>query len=62
VNLTFRRVHTIRTSGLTDMYYAIRWRMSVETIRRARTGKTWPDHPTPVDTKPRAKRGNWGDL
>jgi hypothetical protein len=60
--LTFQRVHIIRSVPLPDPVYARRWRVSVKTIRHARTGKTWADHPTPPDTKPRAKRGNWGDL
>lgn len=60
--LTFRRVHAIRTGGELDIVYARRWRMTVGAIRDARVGKTWREHPTPVDNKPRAKRGNWGDL
>jgi hypothetical protein len=62
MGLTFQRVDHIRTSGERDVDLAARWRLSVGTIRDARVGTTWADHPTPPDTKPRAKRGNWGDL
>lgn len=62
MRLTFRRVRAIRTSGEPDVVYARRWRMTVGAIRDARVGKTWADHPTPPDRKPRAHRGNWGDL
>lgn len=51
--LTFERVHLIRTSGKSDRYYAGIWRMTSGAIRDARVGRTWPDHPTPPDTKPR---------
>jgi hypothetical protein len=62
MSLTFQRVHIIRTVPEPDPVYARRWRVGVNAIRDARRGKTWADHPTPPDTKPRAKRGNWGDL
>lgn len=62
MSLTLQRVHLIRTVPEPDIVYAARWRMTVGSIRHARLGKTWADHPTPPDTKPRAKRGNWGDL
>jgi hypothetical protein len=62
LSLTFKRVHEIRTVALPDPVYARRWRLDVQTVRNARTGKTWPEHPTPPDTAPRARKGNWGDL
>lgn len=51
--LNFDRVHILRTSGKSDRYYANLWRMTDGAIRDARVGRTWPDHPTPPDTKPR---------
>jgi hypothetical protein len=62
MSLNDRRVHIIRVSGQPDAYWARIWRVHVQTIRMARTGKTWAAHETPPDTKPRAHRGNWGDL
>jgi hypothetical protein len=62
MSLTFRRVHILRTVPEPDTVYARRWRVAVKTVRAARVGDTWADHPTPPDKKPRAKRGNWGDL
>lgn len=62
MSLTFQRVRLIRTVLEPDIVYAQRWRMTVGAIRDARVGKTWADHPTPPDKKPRVKRGNWGDL
>lgn len=56
------RVHLIRTSGKPDRYYATLWCMTDQAIRKARTGITWENHPTPPDTAPRVKRGSWGEL
>lgn len=60
--LNAKRVELIRTSGKPDTYWARIWRVHVQTIRDARKGITWRDHPTPPDTKPRARMGNWGNL
>jgi len=61
MSLNPKRVELIRTSNKPDTYWSRIWRVHVQTIRRARTGETYKDHPTPPDTAPRAKRGNWGD-
>lgn len=58
-NLTDERVHLIRTAGKTDRHYASLWRLTIGSIRDARVGNTWRDHPTPPDTKPRGHLGNW---
>jgi hypothetical protein len=60
--LTAPRVHIIRLSGKPDSYWGRLWRVTTQAVRSARIGKTWRDHPTPPDTRPRAHRGNWGDL
>jgi hypothetical protein len=59
MSLTFRRVEYIRTSGLPDTLLARRWGVTPSTIHQARTGKTWPEHPTKPDCAPRAHKGNW---
>jgi hypothetical protein len=60
--LTAEQVHAIRTEGRTDIYFATKYRTTVGTIRYARIGKSWANHPTPPDTKPRMKVGNWDGL
>jgi hypothetical protein len=60
--LTHARVHTLRTANLPDRHFERLWQIHARIIRRARIGLTWKDHPTPPDTKPRTKKGNWGDL
>jgi len=55
--LTPERVHLIRTAGKTDSYWSRQWGVDVRTIHAARTGRTWRDHPTPPDTRPRSNRG-----
>jgi hypothetical protein len=62
MSLTFKRVHQIRSVPLPDTVYARRWGIDPDTIRNARIGFTWSEHPTVPDRKPRAHRGNWGDL
>jgi len=62
MSLTHERVHILRTANLPDRHWARIWRMTDGGIRDARVGETWRDHPTPPDTKPRVKPGNWGDL
>jgi hypothetical protein len=52
-NLDSAKVHQIRTSGLTDSHHCRLFRVSVATVRDARIGKTWTDHPTPPDMAPR---------
>lgn len=61
MSLNEQRVHLIRTSGKPDTYWARIWRVTTRTINEARRGLTWAQHPTPPDTKPRGKRGNWGE-
>jgi hypothetical protein len=60
--LNERRVHIIRTSGQPDAYWARIWRVDIKTVRNARIGESWRDHETPPDTKPRAHRGDWGNV
>lgn len=62
MSLNARRVELIRTSRKPDAYWSRIWRVCVQTIRDARVGNTWRDHPTPVDDAPRVRTGNWGDL
>jgi hypothetical protein len=62
VSLTPARVHTIRTIPKPDQTYATEYRVTTGCVRDARVGITWADHPTPADTKPRVRTGNWGDL
>jgi hypothetical protein len=59
MSLTFHRVHILRTVPELDTLYARRWNLSVGTIRDARVGITWADHPTPPLTAPRAHKGTW---
>jgi hypothetical protein len=61
MSLNPRRVELIRTSGLPDTRWARLWRLHVRTIRDARVGRTFKDHPTPPDTRSRVRQGNWGD-
>lgn len=51
------KVHQVRTSGFTDSHLARQNGVSVATIRDARVGNTWRDHPTPPDTAPREGGG-----
>lgn len=53
MTLTPERVHILRTAGLSDLHFERLWRISARALRAARTGKTWRDHPTPPDKKPR---------
>lgn len=55
--LNAHRVHLLRTMGWTDAYAARIWRMHKSAIRKARTGVTWRDHPTPPDLTPRTSGG-----
>jgi hypothetical protein len=48
-NLDSAKVHQIRTGGLTDSHHGRLFGVSVATVREARIGKTWADHPTPPD-------------
>jgi hypothetical protein len=62
MKLTHERVHLIRTAGKTDRHWERLWRISAQSIRNARVGITWADHPTPVDDAPRVRGCRWGDL
>jgi hypothetical protein len=57
--LTDERVHTLRTANLPDRHFERLWHIHAQTVRRARIGQTWRDHPTPPDIKPRVSQGNW---
>lgn len=61
MSLNATRVHLIRTSGRPDAELARIWRVRPDTVRDARTGATWRDHPTPPDTEPRLDRGYWSN-
>lgn len=60
--LTPTAVHTIRVSGLTDAHHARIYKVPVRTVRNARTGATWADHPTPPDTDPRDGAGRKASI
>lgn len=49
-------VHEMRTSKRTDRYFADREEIGLATVQKARTGKSYRDHPTP----PIALRKNRG--
>jgi hypothetical protein len=55
-NLTSEQVHLIRTSHLSSANLAAQMGLAQCTVRRARHGQTFPDHPTPPR---RLKRGGW---
>lgn len=55
MKLNATRVHLIRSTGKTDRYWGRIWRLRDETVRDARIGKSWPNHPTPPDCAPRTK-------
>ena len=57
VQLDPAKVAHIRTCGLTDAHLARKYRLSVQTIRRARTGQSWENHPTPPDRSERLGGG-----
>lgn len=58
-NLTPDRVHLIRVSGLTDAYWARTFGVRRQTVRLARIGETFADHPTPPDLRPRLSPGRF---
>jgi hypothetical protein len=55
--LTSAQVHQIRTTGLTDRWWADKLRVRNATVRRARVGETYLEHPTPPDIAPRDQTG-----
>lgn len=57
--LTPEQVHHIRTCGEPDAVLARQYGVIRNTVRWARIGVTWKDHPTPPDTKPRVRVGRW---
>lgn len=57
VQLDPAKVHHIRTCGLTDAHLARKYRVTRNTIRNARTGRTWENHPTPADNSKRIGGG-----
>jgi hypothetical protein len=58
--LSVGMVHEIRTRRFTDSYWARCLKVTNGTVRRARTGETYADHPTSADRAPRdgTGRGN----
>jgi hypothetical protein len=62
MSLDAAKVRAIRTSGLTDAHYARIYKVSVRTIRNARTGLTWATHPTPPDRAPREGAGRKASI
>lgn len=59
MSLNPKRVKLIRTVPRPDRHYAAVWRVTTGCVRQARVGITWRDHPTPPDTAPRVRQGNW---
>jgi hypothetical protein len=57
--LTHEQIHAIRTDGKTDAHWARTLRVSSASIGAARTGKTWPEHPTPPDRRRREGGGRY---
>jgi hypothetical protein len=55
-NFTAEQVHYIRTCGKHHLVLATEMGVHESTIRRARSGITYPDHSTPP---PAVKRGGW---
>lgn len=51
--LTSEAVHHIRTCGLPDRDLAALYGVTETCITQARRGRSWPDHPTPPDRRPR---------
>lgn len=62
MSLDAAKVRAIRASGLTDAHHARRYKVPVRTIRNARTGSTWPTHPTPPDRAPREGAGRKASI
>lgn len=58
-SMTPEQVHECRTSGLSDAYLARKWRINAHTIRQARRGQTFKDHPTPPDMRRRFPGGRY---
>jgi hypothetical protein len=56
-NLDSAKVHQVRTGRLTDSHHSRLFGVSIATVRDARIGKTWTDHPTPPDMAPRTGGG-----
>jgi hypothetical protein len=57
--LTYTNVQAIRLFGLTDVYWSRRLNVRASTIRKARVGETFKDHPTPPDRTPRLGDGRY---
>ena len=57
--LTPEQVHECRTSGLSDAYLARKWRVRSHSVRQARIGDTFKDHPTPPDLRRRFPGGRY---
>lgn len=55
--LTHADVHSIRTEGLTDAYFADLYGVSRSHVRAARIGEAYRGHPTPPDTRRRSQGG-----
>jgi hypothetical protein len=53
-SLTDDDIHRIRTEGRPDTYWALKLNVSQPIVQKARVGKTYKNHPTPPDRRPRA--------
>lgn len=60
MSLTSADVHHIRTGPYTDGYYSHLYGVTRSAIRHARTGSTWPHHPTLPDRRPRMPGRRFG--
>ncbi len=56
-SLTDAQVQAIRTGGLIDRYWADKFRVRNQTVRRARVGLTHSHLPIPPDAAPRDATG-----
>ena len=59
--LTYSEVATIRSAASADTVVARQLGVHVNTVRLARTGRTWRAHPVPPDRARRVRRGRWDD-
>lgn len=57
--LTSEQVHECRTSGLSDAHLGRKWRIHSHSVRQARRGETFKDHPTPPDLRQRFPGGRY---
>jgi hypothetical protein len=59
MKLNKMHVHDIRLWDMTDAWWSRLLNVRASTIRKARTGVTFKDHPTPPDRTPRLGDGRY---